>query len=383
LFFAIGRPVQISTYPSPSLLAVPLDSLLYSKRVNHRSTMNCSLSVVYFILPLLLLALPMADAFSLRAFQSSSLSSTRTTRSSPHRRVLRVLAKQELATSRNDDITWLQDRPDDDENDEAPQTQTASKVKSSRWDSLNPSIKARIVQAGQERAVANKKKREPANDKKRRMMMFMKTKQQEKKKASKVKRPLSFNDRTPLSALISGMETTGIVISLTRYGAYVDIGTECDGLLHISQLSNTRFVEHPRQVLTPGDEITVRIRSTNAELKKLHLTMLPQDVLDAEAEDKMEDRIPLGDIQIDDELWGELRRVTDYGAYVEVGAEVDGWLHFMDHPAFGWSVGSHPSKFMTKGERVRVWVADVDQAQRRMKLTANRPKHLPGPRRDL
>jgi small subunit ribosomal protein S1 len=211
--------------------------------------------------------------------------------------------------------------------------------------------------------------------------MFLKQKQQDKKKASRVRRPLSFKDRTPLSALIPGMETTGVVISLTRYGAYVDVGTECDGLLHISQISNTRFVEHPRQALTPGDEITVRIRTTSPELKKLHLTMLPKEVLDAEAEDNKEDRIPLDDIQVDDELWGELKRVTDYGAYVEVGAQVDGWLHFMDHPAFGWSNGRHPSEFMSPGDRVRVWVADIDKEQKRVKLTANRPAHLPGPKR--
>jgi len=213
--------------------------------------------------------------------------------------------------------------------------------------------------------------------------MHFKEKQQEKKRSARVKRPLPFDDRTPLSALIPGMEMTGLVISLTNFGAFVDVGTECDGLLHVSQISNTFFVDHPRQVLTPGDEVTVRVRSTNPELKKLHLTMLPKEVLEAEEEDDVEERIPLEDIQVDDELWGELKRVTDYGAYVEVGAVVDGWLHFMDHPAFGWSRGSHPSEFMTIGDRVRVWVSDVDHEQRRIKLTANRPLHLPGPRREL
>ena len=212
--------------------------------------------------------------------------------------------------------------------------------------------------------------------------MHFKKLQQEKKRASRVRRPLSFADRTPLSAIIPGMETTGIVISLTNFGAYIDIGTECDGLLHISQLSNNNFVEHPRQVLTPGDEVTVRVRSTNPKRKKLHLTMLPKEVLEAEQEDDA-DRIALEEIQVDDELWGELKRVTDFGAYVEVGATVDGFLHFMDHPAFGWSNGSHPSKYMTVGDRVRVWVSDVDMEQNRIKLTANRPLHLPGPRREL
>jgi transcriptional accessory protein Tex/SPT6 len=59
------------------------------------------------------------------------------------------------------------------------------------------------------------------------MMMFVKEKQQERKNASRVKRLLSFDDRTPLTALIPGMEMTGLVISLTNFGAYVDVGSQC------------------------------------------------------------------------------------------------------------------------------------------------------------
>ena len=86
---------------------------------------------------------------------------------------------------------------------------------------------------------------------------------------------------------------------------------------------------------------------------------------------------------MDDELWGELRRVTAYGAYVELGAEVDGWLHFMDHPEFGSAQGAPPSDYMTVGDRVRVWVSDGDNERGRRKLTAKRPPDLPGPRREM
>lgn len=212
--------------------------------------------------------------------------------------------------------------------------------------------------------------------------MFVKEKQKEKKLASRVNRPLGFNERAPLTAFSPGMEVTGVVISLTNYGAYVDVGTECDGLLHISQITRDFFVEHPRQVLSPGDEITVKVRSTSAELKKMHLTMLDSTSEDSmPREDDEKDRIPLSEIETDDELWGELKRVTDFGAYVEVGAEVDGFLHFMDHPL--WDDGAVPSQFMKKGERVRVWVADVDMEKRRVRLTGKRPQGLPGPRLEL
>ena len=213
--------------------------------------------------------------------------------------------------------------------------------------------------------------------------MYVKEKQKERKNASRIERPLPFEERTPLSVLTPGMEMRGLVISLTNFGAYVDVGTECDGLLHISQLSRDVFVEHPRQVLSPGQEVTVRVRSCSPKLKKLHLTMLPFEVLESEKEDETEssERIQLNEMQVDDELWGELRRVTDYGAYVEVGAVVDGWLHFMDHPA--WVRGAFPREFMKKGDRVRVWVADIDTERTRVKLTAIRPPNLPGPRREF
>lgn len=209
--------------------------------------------------------------------------------------------------------------------------------------------------------------------------MYVKDKQKEKKIASRVERPLGFDERAPLTAFFPGMEVTGVVISLTNYGAYIDVGTECDGLLHISQITREFFVEHPRQVLTPGDEVTVKVRSASPELKKMQLTMLdPTQEGFMESEDDSKDRIPLSDIETDDELWGELKRVTDFGAYVEVGAEVDGFLHFMDHPL--WEEGETPSQFMKKGERVRVWVVDVDMEKRRVRLSGIRPQNLPGPR---
>jgi small subunit ribosomal protein S1 len=214
------------------------------------------------------------------------------------------------------------------------------------------------------------------------MLMFMNDKQRKKNRASRIKRPMGFEERVPLTEYVPGMSLTGTVISLTKFGAYVDVGTECDGLLHVSQMSRDVFVDHPRQILSPGDEVNVKVRSTSPELKKLHLTMLDLSQEDNVGEEEgNDDRISLTDFEIDDELWGELKRVTHFGAYIEVGAEVDGFLHFMDHPL--WGDNMHPSEFMQVGQRVRVWVADIDLVKRRVRLTANRPVSLPGPRFEL
>lgn len=202
--------------------------------------------------------------------------------------------------------------------------------------------------------------------------------------------PTNSKERKRLSEFTAGETHPGKVISITNFGAYIDIGTEVDGLLHVSQITRDEFVDHPRNFLSPGDDVDVRIVRLDPQLKKLQLTMLPDEVLEEEnvlnkhnVIEEEDDRIQLDEIEVDDELWGEIRRVTDYGAYVELGSVVRGFLHFMDHPMFGDVKGAHPREYMRVGDRVRVWVLDVDAAQSRIKLTANRPMGLPGPRREI
>eukprot|EP00956_Cyclotella_meneghiniana_P018015 scaffold29791_cov70-Cyclotella_meneghiniana.AAC.9 len=260
-----------------------------------------------------------------------------------------------------------------------------------RWANLNPAIKERIVKEGQEKAIMNKKKREPKEVKKRRLYMNYKDMLQKEKKERYVvrKTPLTDPERVNLRDLNPKESYTGQVISLKNFGAYVDIGSEVDGLLHVSQISREQFVRHPREILSLGDEVEVRVVRASPEMKKLQLTMLPESVLEEEAirknfeDDEDDERIQLDEVFIDDELWGEIRRVTDYGAYVELGAVVRGFLHFMDHPMWEDHKGSPPSEFMKLGDRVRVWVSGVDTTQKRIKLTANRPDGLPGPRREI
>ena len=262
----------------------------------------------------------------------------------------------------------------------------------SRWGSLNPKIKARIVKEAQERAIRNKKRREPAEAKKRRLYSQYREMQKKSKFDKYVTREKPTHDktRTKLAELNPGETVPGRVISLTSFGAYVDIGSEVDGLLHVSQISRDEFVDHPRKFLAPGDDVEVRIVRMDPGAKKLQLTMLPEEVLHEEnvlnkhmIDEDEDDRIQLDEIEVDDELWGEIRRVTDYGAYIELGAVVRGFMHFMDHPLFGEVKGAHPKEFMRVGDRVRVWVLDVDSTQQRIKLTANRPSGLPGPRREV
>lgn len=269
---------------------------------------------------------------------------------------------------------------DDNNNDEKGSARV-----NTRWNSLSPSVKEKIRKEGQERAIRNKEKRESAADKKRKMMFYYKDMERKAKRSSRVTRPLPTNSpaRVKLSSLSIGDARNGTVISLTDFGAYIDVGSECDGLLHVSQITRKQFVEHPRQVLSPGDEVEVKVSRLSPGLKKMHVTMLSEEEQQSEIldEDDGEDRIPLDDLSINDELWGEIKRVTAYGGYVELGTAVQGWLHFMDHPEFVH--GATPKEFMNVGDRIRCWVANVDLDSNRIKLTAIRPEDLPGPRREL
>ena len=198
----------------------------------------------------------------------------------------------------------------------------------SRWDSLNPKIKSRIVREAQERAIRAKKRREPSSEKKKRLYGQYREMQAQSKRDGHVERPNPVNSksRTRLSDMSPGDVLPGRVISLTRFGAYVDVNTEVDGLLHVSQITRDEFVDHPRGYLSPGDDVEVTVVRADPESKKLQRTMLPEEVLEEEnvmgkheMNEDEDDRIQLGEIEVDDELWGEIRRVTDYGAYVEIG----------------------------------------------------------------
>jgi len=284
--------------------------------------------------------------------------------------------------------------------------ENADRRRRSRWQNLHPAVKKRLIADGQAKAIRNKKKLEPKGDAKRRMYMFMKEAEKKAKLDSRIKRPISFKNRTlALTDLAPGMSNiTGTVINVVKYGVYVDIGTECDGLLHVSQFSTTDFIDHSRQICSAGDVIeNIIVKSVSPELGKLHLTLLPSEyvlkqqpkkgifdkdteAIDPDYEEEYKSRIQLNELQKDDELWGKINRVTNYGAFIEVGAVVDGFLHFMDHPQFAYNDPEqkvHPSEFIKKNERVRVWVSEINMEQTRIKLTAMRPQYLPGPRREL
>ena len=287
-----------------------------------------------------------------------------------------------------------------DDNDDNNEENSGKKGKGSAWDQMHPLARLKIIEKRQQRAIDNKKKNESSKDKKRRLMMTYKhlqvRKERDRRAANRVERPIPLyemsadgdvsekklsSQRVEMSALEVGQERKGTVISLQKFGVYVDVASTRDALLHISDMKNDGFVEHPRQLFSPGDDVTVWIKYVDAENNKLAVTMVAPSEED-EGEDD-DDLIQLDEVDVDDELWGVVKRVTDYGAYVNLGAVVDGFLHFMDHPDFGINKGAHPSEYLKSGQRIRVWVSDIDDDLKRIELTGNRPTSLPVIRRSI
>jgi len=170
--------------------------------------------------------------------------------------------------------------------------------------------------------------------------------------------PEEQNPRTPLNELQAGMKREGIVRNLQPYGAFVDIGAERDGLLHISQVGEG-FVQRLEDVLQVGQDITVWVRDVDERRGRIRLTTrVPGQTLVT--------RRKLGELNEGAVLEGRVCSITQFGVFVDIGAETDGLVHISE---LSNSHVDHPSDVVSRGERVRVRVLAVDKVRRRIGLT--------------
>lgn len=164
---------------------------------------------------------------------------------------------------------------------------------------------------------------------------------------------------TPLRELTVGKQLNGIVQNIVRHGAFVDVGATRDGLVHVRDMS-VDFVHSPLQFLRSGDEVTVWVKYVNPVSNVLGLTMIKPTL-------GFDNRISLSQINIGTTYQGFVERVTNYGAYIDIGAQRLGFLHV----SALW--GTQPRdtlEFLRLGEQIRVHVDDVDEVQSHIKLRA-------------
>jgi small subunit ribosomal protein S1 len=163
--------------------------------------------------------------------------------------------------------------------------------------------------------------------------------------------------RTELvSQLAEGEVREGVVKNITDYGAFVDLGG-IDGLLHVTDMSWKR-VSHPSQVLAVGDTVKVQIVKINPETQRISLGMKQ---LQSDPWDGVEAKYPVGA-----KFKGRITNITDYGAFVELEAGVEGLVHVSE---MSWTKKNvHPGKIVSTSQEVEVVVLDVDASKRRVSL---------------
>ncbi|MFM7517184.1 MAG: 30S ribosomal protein S1 [Pirellula sp.] len=155
-----------------------------------------------------------------------------------------------------------------------------------------------------------------------------------------------------------GATIPGEVVNVMSYGAFVKLEPGIEGLVHISEMSWTRRINHPSEMVQIGDKINVRILGVDAQGQQLSLGIKQTQ---SNPWDDILQRYPENS-----EVAGKVRNLTNYGAFIELEEGIDGLLHVSD---MSWTRKiSHPSEVLQKGQQVKCRVLSVDQNRRRIAL---------------
>jgi small subunit ribosomal protein S1 len=155
-----------------------------------------------------------------------------------------------------------------------------------------------------------------------------------------------------------GAKFKGKVVSMTDYGAFVELEEGVEGLVHISEMSWTQRVKHPSKVVAIGDLVEVVVLDVDRGNKRISLGMRQAE---PNPWNFIEERYPVGT-----RVEGRVRNLADFGAFVELEEGIDGLIHISD---MSWTKRiRHPSELLKKGEKVEAIVLHVDKANHRISL---------------
>ena len=173
---------------------------------------------------------------------------------------------------------------------------------------------------------------------------------------SAVEEEVNVRKSATLDHLVEGAAVTGVVKNLTEYGAFIDLGG-IDGLLHVTDMSWGR-IAHPSELLHVGDAITVKVLKFDRPKERVSLGLKQ---LEPDPWETVNDRYA-----INSRVIGRVVNVTDYGAFVELEAGVEGLIHISE---MTWSRRmKHPSKVVKPGDQVEAVVLEVHPRERRISL---------------
>jgi len=159
-----------------------------------------------------------------------------------------------------------------------------------------------------------------------------------------------------IAGLKEGQVLDGVVKNITDYGAFVDLGG-VDGLLHVTDISWKR-INHPTESLSIGQQVKVQVIRFNPETQRISLGMKQ---LEADPWEGVAAKYPIGT-----KFTGRVTNITDYGAFVELEAGIEGLVHVSE---MSWTKKNvHPGKIVSTSQEVEVMVLDVDEQKRRISL---------------
>jgi small subunit ribosomal protein S1 len=160
-------------------------------------------------------------------------------------------------------------------------------------------------------------------------------------------------DKYPIGSKIEGR-----VVSLTDYGAFIELEEGVEGLIHVSEMSWTRKVRHPSKVVSIGEEVDAIVLDIKPDNRRISLGMKqvvenPWDVIS--------ETYPVGTV-----IEGKIKNITDFGLFIGIDEDIDGLVHISD---ISWTKRiKHPSEVYKKGDVVQAVVLDIDKSSERFSL---------------
>jgi small subunit ribosomal protein S1 len=150
----------------------------------------------------------------------------------------------------------------------------------------------------------------------------------------------------------------GRVVSVTDYGAFIEIDNGVEGLIHISEMTWSRRMKHPSKVVRPGDQVESVVLEVNTKDRRISLGLKQ---LEANPWTTVEQRYSVGSV-----VEGRVRNMTDFGAFIEIEEGIDGLVHISD---LSWTKRvKHPSEVLRKGSIVQAVILAIDATHKRLSL---------------
>ena len=155
-----------------------------------------------------------------------------------------------------------------------------------------------------------------------------------------------------------GTKITGRVVSLTDYGAFLEVQEGVEGLIHVSEMSWTRKIRHPTQVLKVGDKVDAVVLNIDAAKRRISLGMKQ---VEPNPWDSIDDKYPVNTI-----IEGSIKNITSFGIFIGIDEGIDGLVHISD---ISWTKRiKHPSELYKKGQTIQAIILNIDKANERFSL---------------